>query len=425
MSEAMKDSGIEWIGDIPDGWDVRRFKDVSTIGAGNPAPKPDELTDDEEAYCFLRVSDLSNADNGRCISSRDRITDPHILGLKIWRKGTFVFPKSGESIRTNARGVLCKDMAVVSHLACMNANKKVEHRFLHWLLNAVDFESRIIQTALPALGLNLIGTFEVPYPPIAEQQAIADFLDRETSLIDQRLSVIERKKGLLGELRKSIIHEAVTKGLNKSAAMKDSGIEWIGEIPGGWETSRFKNVFTETTNKGFPQYQLLAATQHAGVIPKADLEWRTVEAKEDGRENFKLVSFDDFVISLRSFEGGIEHSMVEGIISPAYTVLKPGKRKNIYPRFFKWFFKSSSFISGLRNHQKGIREGQAIAFATLKNDLLPLPPLAEQQAIADFLDRETSLIDGMLSILDRQESLLKEQRKALVHEVVTGKRRVI
>lgn len=204
-----------------------------------------------------------------------------------------------------------------------------------------------------------------------------------------------------------------------SHEMIDSGVEWIGDIPKGWETVRFKDKFMETTKKGFPKHQLLAATQHAGVIPKADLEWRTVEAKEDGREAFKLVIPDNFVISLRSFEGGIEHSNVEGIISPAYTVLSVKKNRNIQPCFFRWLFKSHGFIAGLQKHQKGIREGQAIAFSTLKSDMLPLPPLAEQKAIAEFLDRETGLIDKRLSLIDRKRGLLRELRRSVVHEAVT------
>lgn len=213
---AMKDSGVEWIGEIPAGWGVGRLKDASQVNAGNPAPKPELFTDDGNIP-FLRVSDLSKAKDGICHSARDWISDPKKLSLKVWKKGTIVLPKSGESIRTNVRARLGREMAVVSHLACLVPNKKVNHEYLFLLLSDIDFEQKIAQTALPALGLNLIGDFEIPSPPLSEQRCIADYLNKTTANLAKQMELLGKMEALLKEQRKAIIHEAVTGKIDLSA----------------------------------------------------------------------------------------------------------------------------------------------------------------------------------------------------------------
>jgi type I restriction enzyme S subunit len=160
---------------------------------------------------------------------------------------------------------------------------------------------------------------------------------------------------------------------------------------------------------------LLAATQSAGVVLKSDLEWRTVEARKDGRDGFKVVKDGDFVISLRSFEGGIEFSRTQGIISPAYTVLRRIKGHGPY---FKYLFKSAGFLTGLKRHQKGIRDGQAIAFSTLQGDLIPFPPIREQMHIAAWLDLQTQRVDERIELLGRKRELLLKLRQSLIDELI-------
>lgn len=209
-SVAMKGSGVEWIGDVPQSWTIGRLKDVARIGAGNPAPKPEELCEDVEACSFLRVSDLGQGTDGNCTTTKSHVFDPRKHGLKIWKAGTIVLPKSGESIRSNARAYLGKDMAVVSHLACIVAQKKVCRSFLFWTLKVVDFESKINQTALPALGLDVIAEYEIAIPSYAEQEGIAEFLDQRVGQLDKLLLMLSRQEKLIKEQRKALIHEVVT-----------------------------------------------------------------------------------------------------------------------------------------------------------------------------------------------------------------------
>src|ERR1700722_6865183 len=170
-------------------------------------------------------------------------------------------------------------------------------------------------------------------------------------------------------------------GLKPYPEYKDSGLPWVGSAPIHWSQRRMKFLFGERTQKGFPNEPLLAATQTKGVVRKEDYGERTVTASKD-LHLLKLVEQGDFVISLRSFQGGIEVAHCRGIISPAYTVLtpRPGSRK----AYFKYFFKSSDFINSLTLFVTGIREGQNIDYVRLSRAYLPLPPEDEQEAISRF-----------------------------------------
>ncbi len=163
----------------------------------------------------------------------------------------------------------------------------------------------------------------------------------------------------------------------------------------------------------------MCATQSYGVIPKKLYSYKTVEVISSDLNSFKLVKKDNFVISLRSFEGGIEHSNYQGIISPAYTILEP--QVEIYSFYFKFLFKSSFFISTLNIHKIGIREGQNISYASLQYTPIPLPPLQEQKEIAEFLDKKCEKIQNYINKKQKLITLLQEKKQALINEAVCGR----
>ena len=196
---------------------------------------------------------------------------------------------------------------------------------------------------------------------------------------------------------------------------KDSGISWLGQIPSHWESRKFKFTFSERKQKGFPDEPLLAATQSHGVIPKDLYETRTMVATK-GLETLKLVEKGDFVISLRSFQGGIEYAYYRGIISPAYTVLTPTA---ISANYFKYLGKCQSFIALLKSSVTGIREGQNIDYIKLRENLLPLPPVNEQDTIAAYLDNATAEIDKAIASQQRMVELLQERKQIIINQAVT------
>jgi type I restriction enzyme S subunit len=204
--------------------------------------------------------------------------------------------------------------------------------------------------------------------------------------------------------------------IQKYPTYKDSGAEWIGDIPINWDSIKMKHLFQDVSIKKKGDAELLSVTQDKGVVPRSWVENRMV-MPSGALESFKFINKGDFAISLRSFEGGLEYCHHDGIISPAYTVLK-AKRK-FESQFYKYLFKSSSFISELQTSVVGIRQGKNISFEELSYSYLPIPTLAEQTAIADFLDRKTALIDQAIDIKQKQIELLKERRQILIHKAVT------
>jgi type I restriction enzyme S subunit len=204
--------------------------------------------------------------------------------------------------------------------------------------------------------------------------------------------------------------------LRRYSAYKDSGVPWLGEIPAHWELRKTKYLFQERSEKGFPDEPLLAATQTKGVVRKEEYENRTVLALKD-LDLLKLVRAGDFVISLRSFQGGIEFARHQGIISPAYTVLYPVNSD--HQPFYGFLFKSRPYVQNLSLFVTGIRQGQNIDYQRLKNSLLPVPPPDEQRAIARFLDAFDRLTRRYINAQRRLIALLTEQKQALIQQAVT------
>lgn len=193
---------------------------------------------------------------------------------------------------------------------------------------------------------------------------------------------------------------------------------WLASIPDSWKMLKTKYLFIERSQKGFPSETMLAATQSHGVVPKTMYENRTVIAQKD-LHLLKLVEPGDFVISLRSFQGGIEKAHYRGIISPAYTILIP--TKIVTGEYFKYLAKSKPFIKLLTTCVTGIREGQNIDYEVLKRNKLPVPPLPEQFQIARYIDWKTSQINRFIKAKKRQIELLKEQKQVIINDAVTGK----
>lgn len=204
--------------------------------------------------------------------------------------------------------------------------------------------------------------------------------------------------------------------MRKYDEYKDSEVNWIGRIPKHWELRKMKYTFEERSEKNHPEEPVLCATQTQGVIPQALYENRVVVVNK-GYENLKFVRVGDFVISLRSFQGGIEYAHYQGIISSAYTILIPSEY--IQKDYARFLFKSHDFIQLLKTCVTGIREGQNINYDVLRKKFIPIPPIGEQKSIAQFLDWKNSEIDNLISKTEREIELLKELKQSVVAHAVT------
>lgn len=244
--------------------------------------------------------------------------------------------------------------------------------------------------------------FKIPLPPLPEQKAIAQVLSTADAAIHTTEKLIAQK-----ELRKKWLMQQLLTGKKR---LKGFGGEWkklgAGEI--------FKSV----TKKGFADEELLSATQDKGMIPRTMLEGR-VTMPTSGTEGFKLVEIGDFIISLRSFQGGLEYSYYRGLVSPAYTVLKP--KKKISEEFYKQYFKSYDFIGHLAIAVIGIRDGKQISYDDFCTVKIPYPSIEEQTAIAQVLQAA----DKEISLLKAKAEKLREQKKGLMQVLLKGKKRLL
>ena len=204
---------------------------------------------------------------------------------------------------------------------------------------------------------------------------------------------------------------------NRYDKYKDSGIEWIGEIPEHWELRKGKNLFKLRNSKGNINAILLAATQKFGMIPQTQVEG-VVQVKQNTDLNtFRTVHKNDYVISLRSFQGGFEMSEYEGVCSPAYQVFY--SKTPCCNSFFKYMFKSYGFISQINAFTLGIREGKNIQYEDFSVMKLPLPTLQEQQSIATYLDQKSGEIDELITLQEEMITKLQSYKQSVITEAVT------
>lgn len=199
--------------------------------------------------------------------------------------------------------------------------------------------------------------------------------------------------------------------------LKDSGIEWIGKVPSDWKTEKAKHVFVQRREKGNEDCTLLAATQKYGMYPQHLLEGVVKVSSDTDMQQFKTVHINDYVISLRSFQGGFELSNYEGVCSPAYQVFSAHKAINNI--FFKYLFKSDAFIQQINAFVLGIREGKNIQYDDFSTMYLPIPSLDEQQRIADFLDEKCGEIDKLVALQEQMIEELKAYKQSVITEAVT------
>lgn len=199
--------------------------------------------------------------------------------------------------------------------------------------------------------------------------------------------------------------------------MKDSGVEWIGEMPRHWRIERAKFHFRQSFERGNSTPELLAATQKHGMYPQRLLEGVVQVMAGTDLQQFKSVHINDFVISLRSFQGGFERSDYEGVCSPAYQVFHADKQYDV--KWLKWFFKNDMFIDAMNALTVGIREGRNIKFDDFANSLLPVPPLSEQTAIAAYLDEKCATIDAIIAEAKASIEEYKSWKASVIFETVT------
>jgi type I restriction enzyme S subunit len=273
------------------------------------------------------------------------------------------------------------------------------------------------------LSLDDISCMPVPVPPLVEQRAITEFLDRETGKIDALVEEQRRLIELLKEKRQAVISHAVTKGLDPSAPMKDSGVEWLGAVPAHWEVTRLANVFREVAEPLTDDLPILSVSIHHGVsddeLDEDDLE-RKVSRSED-RSKYKRVRPEDLVYNMmRAWQGGFGTVSVDGGVSPAYVVARP--TRSVETAFVEWVLRTPQCVEEMRTRSVGVTDFRPRLYWDEFKDLkIALPPLTEQQQLLKEIGAEVARYRTLADTAEAAISLLTERRAALISAAVTGK----
>lgn len=378
---------------IPEGWSIKKLGEMGKfVSGGTPdTEKPEYWNGD---IIWLTPSEITKLPTRFVSDSERKITR---AGLK--NSSAVLLPVGSLIICTRATvGDCCINIKEVStnqgfkNLIPENSNID----FLYYLISShkTDLIRKACGSTFLEISKHDIEKLKYSVPPLSEQEKIAEILGTWDLAIEKLTALIEQKKLLKKGLMQRLLNF-------KKEYLK-----------------RFDEIFEDYSDKKHSDKDLLSATQENGVIPRRLLKGR-VMSPEGSLDGYKLVQSGSFVISLRSFQGGLEYSDYEGIISPAYTVLKD--KISINKCFYRYFFKSYNFIEKyLSIAVIGIRDGKQISYPDLQSVKIPYPPLSEQKAIADILSKADEEID----LLTRKLDLLQSQKKGLMQQLLTGKIRV-
>ena len=424
---AYKDSGVDWIGDVPEHWEVERLRHAATFKNSNVDKKS---YDGQQAIHLCNYTDVYyNEFITSGLSFMPSTASAAEIEQFALKKGDVIITKDSEDpadigipsiVSEDLDGVVCG-----YHLTVIRSNDFEASRVIHRALQSSPTKAHFFVEApgITRYGLNqdAIGDTPICLPPPQERKNLADHLDRETSRIDALIAKKTRFIELLREKRQALITHAVTKGLNPNVKMKDSGVEWIGEVPEHWGVVQSRRIFCERKERAIDGDIQLTASQKYGVIRQSEfmeIEGRRVVLVDKGRDILKHIEAGDFLISMRSFEGGLEYCSIAGCVSSAYVPLVPIKW--VWRSFFKYLFKSSAYIQALQSTSDLVRDGQALRFENFSEVPLLRIEVAEQMLISDFLDRQLGRIDALASKTQESIDLLKERRSAFITAAVTG-----
>jgi type I restriction enzyme S subunit len=411
---------------ISERWQKVKLKHLVQM---NPGKSEISYLSDDTLVSFIPMSDVKST---RHITTHEvKQISTVYSGYTYFRNGDLLIAKITPCFE-NGKGAVAKGLknnigfgTTEFHVVRPGKNLSVE--FIDYLTCSYPFMTLGAAAMTGSAGQqrvpeSFIGDYEFGLPPLETQRRIATYLDRKTQAIDALIAKKQRMIELLEEKRSALINHVVTKGLNPDVPMKDSGIPWIGEVPAHWNMVPSKWLFVNSKTKAKQGDDQLSATQSYGVIKQKDferMEGRRVVKIFQHLEQRKHVDVDDFVISMRSFQGGLERAWVPGCIRSSYVVLKP--KLFICTDYFSYLFKSESYIQALNSTSNYIRDGQDLNFKNFAQIKLPSIPLEEQGNIASKLKPEIEKIDSLIVKLKEFDTKLSEYRQALITAAVTGK----
>lgn len=408
-----QDSGVQWIGRVPAHWRLTR------LGSCFHERRTKVSDKDFEPLSVTKMGILPQLEGAAKTNDGDN--------RKLVCKGDFVI--NSRSDRKGSSGTAMQDGSV-SLINIVLSPKNIHPVFCNYLLKSNGFIEEYyrmghgIVADLWTTRYDEMRAIMLAIPSDDEQVAIANFLDQKTAKIDAAIALEERQIALLKERKQIVIQNAVTKGLNPNAPMKDSGVDWIGEIPAHWGVYP---LFSKTRIKSVSNCadrDLLSVYLDLGVVKFSDVEEKRTNATSLDLSAYQAVDPGDFVLNnQQAWRGSVGVSMHTGIVSPAYIVLSLSS--DFDPEFANYYFRSPALVSHYLIGSKGVGTIQRnLYWPKLRTTPISIPPIDEQIEIVEYIRTEAGKIDRAISLKNDQIAALREYKVTLINSAVTGKIKV-
>ena len=432
---AYKDSGVEWIGKIPEGWEVYRFRNVFSFRKGLNITKEN-----------LQETGIPCINYGEIHSKFGFEVNPEIHKLKCVENGyieksskslinfgDFIFADTSEDIEGSGNFTYLNSDKIAFagyHTIIAQPSEKIRQRYVAYLFDSISFRNQIRRKVkgvkVYSITNKILKDTILWLPPIQERNEITNFLDNKTTKINQAIAQKEELISLLKERKQIVIQNAVTKGLNSKVKMKDSCVEWIGEIPEHWEVRRCKYLFYETSEKSEDgSEELLSVSHMTGVTTRAEKDVNMFLAED--YTGSKLCQKDDLVYNIMwAWMGALGISPQKGIVSPSYGIYRQENSNTFNSDFLELKLKTTKYIQYYNQISTGLHSSRLRFYAHMFMDMeIAYPGKKEQDEIAHFINTESTKIDQAITLQQTQIKKLKEYKATLIDSAVTGKIKVV
>lgn len=413
--ESYIDSGVEWIDEIPKHWSFKKLKFIDSVIMGQ-SPDSDSTNELKVGIPFLQ----GNAEFGKIYPSPNLwCTKPK----KVCRKGDILF-----SVRApvGAINIADQEYCIGRGLAAISVNEH-DSKFRAYQMHASvsSFRKLFTGSTFEAISTEDLKNLFITCPAKNEVKPITDFLDKKTTQIDDVIATKEKQIALLKERKQIIIQQAVTRGLDLSVSMKDSGVEWIGKIPAHWQIKRAKYLFNEIDERSKTgSEELLSVSHMTGVTPRSEKNVSMFMAED--YSGSKLCKENDLVMNIMwAWMGALGVSSQTGIVSPSYGVFRQKIENTFNPIYLEYLLKTTKYIEHYNKVSTGLHSSRLRFYSHMFFSMkIGFPSYEEQNDIVDYLTKQTEKIDSALSVQQAQIEKLKEYKTTLINSAVTGKIKV-
>ena len=426
---ATKDSGSEWLGEVPEHWEVRKLGQIGQLSRGNGGNKTDEVP---LGVPCVRYGDLYTTHTYFISDSRSCIPEARVNNYTPIRFGDVLFASSGETIDEigkSAVNLIRSEACCGGDVILFRPRLNVEARYMGY---ATDCMPAALQKATMGRGITVMHIYgnqlkylTVALPPLLEQKTIVRFLDYVNRRIHRYIRAKEKLIELLEEQKQAIIHEAVTGRIDvrtgqPNLAYKDSGVEWLGNVPEHWAMCRNGQIFVQRNETGFPELPVLEVSLRTSIRIR-DFENSDRKQVMSDRGLYKRAVKGDIAYNMmRMWQGAVGVAPVDGLVSPAYIVANP--LAGTESRYFCALFRTSAYMAEADKYSRGIvKDRNRLYWEDFKQMPTPCPPPDEQAIIADGIDRVSATIVEAVQGIEREIDALREYRTRLIADVVTGK----